>query len=88
MHTATMEEVQSHLPELLDKLTPGDEVVITRGGRPVARLTSEAPTTSRGRQMAAALERIATSPAGGLPADPQAWQLEARQDRELPGRGE
>ncbi|MEO2092335.1 MAG: type II toxin-antitoxin system Phd/YefM family antitoxin [Gemmataceae bacterium] len=87
MHTATMEEVQSHLPELLDKLTAGDEVVITRGGKPVARLTSEARTTDSGRRMAAALERVAIG-SSGLPADPQAWQLEVRQDRELPGRGE
>ena len=43
MHTATMEEVQSHLPELLDKLTPGGEVFITRGGKPVARLVAELP---------------------------------------------
>jgi antitoxin (DNA-binding transcriptional repressor) of toxin-antitoxin stability system len=39
MHTATMEEVQSHLPELLDRLAPGDEVVITRDGQPVAVVT-------------------------------------------------
>ena len=43
MPTATIEEVQSHLPELLDKLTAGEEVVITRGGKPVARLTPELP---------------------------------------------
>jgi len=43
MSTATMEEVQSHLPELLDALTAGDAVVITRGGKPVARLTPEVP---------------------------------------------
>ena len=43
MSTATMEEVQSHLPELLDKLVPGDAVVITRDGKPVARLTPEWP---------------------------------------------
>ncbi len=47
MHTATMEEVQSHLPELLDKLTPGEDVVITRDGKPVARLTPEVPPTPR-----------------------------------------
>jgi antitoxin (DNA-binding transcriptional repressor) of toxin-antitoxin stability system len=88
MHTATMEEVQSHLPELLDKLTPGDEVVITRGGKPVARLTPEARTTDSGQRMAAALERVAIGSGCGLPADPQAWQIEVRQDRELPGRGE
>lgn len=45
MHTATVEEVQSHLPELLDQLAPGDEVVITRDGQPVAVVTKP-PRTS------------------------------------------
>ena len=39
MPTATMEEVQAHLPELLDALTPGEDVLITRDGRPVAVVT-------------------------------------------------
>ena len=43
MSTATMEEVQSHLPELFDGLAAGDAVVITRDGKPVARLTPELP---------------------------------------------
>jgi prevent-host-death family protein len=55
MHAVTIEEAQSHLPELLDKLAPGDEVVITRDGKPVARLTPELPVgvpiPGRGRGM-------------------------------------
>ncbi len=47
MSTATMEEVQSHLPELLDGLAAGDAVVITRDGKPVARLTPELPLPPR-----------------------------------------
>ena len=38
MQTATLEEVQSHLPELLARLTTGEEVVIIREGKPVGRL--------------------------------------------------
>ncbi len=38
MSTATIEEVQAHLPELIDHLVPGKELVITRNARPVARL--------------------------------------------------
>jgi prevent-host-death family protein len=41
--TVTLEDAQSQLSELLDKLAPGDEVVITRDGKPVARLTPELP---------------------------------------------
>ena len=31
MQTATMEDVQARLPQILDELAPGEEVVITRG---------------------------------------------------------
>ena len=39
MNTATIEDVQARLPQILDALAPGEEVVITREGKPVARLT-------------------------------------------------
>jgi prevent-host-death family protein len=34
----TLEEAQAHLAELITKLTPGEEYVITDKQRPVARL--------------------------------------------------
>ncbi len=37
--TATLEETQSQLLELLGLVQNGEEVLITNGGRPVARLT-------------------------------------------------
>ena len=43
MQTATIEDVQAHLPEILDKLAPGEEVIITRDGKPVAKLLPEFP---------------------------------------------
>lgn len=43
MSTATVEEVQSNLPELLDKVAAGDQIVIYRDGKPVACLTTELP---------------------------------------------
>ena len=36
--TLTIEEVQAKLPELIAKLSPGEEVVITQNDRPVAEL--------------------------------------------------
>ncbi len=39
MQTATIEDVQARLPQILDALAPGEEIVITRDGKPVARLT-------------------------------------------------
>jgi hypothetical protein len=36
--------------------------------------------------MAAALEQLALLPERTTPADPAAWQSQAREDRSLPGR--
>jgi antitoxin (DNA-binding transcriptional repressor) of toxin-antitoxin stability system len=38
MPTVTLEEAQTKLSELIDKLVPGEEVVITRNEQPVAEL--------------------------------------------------
>jgi antitoxin (DNA-binding transcriptional repressor) of toxin-antitoxin stability system len=39
MSTITIEEAQAKLPEIIDKLAPGEAVVITRDQLPVAQLT-------------------------------------------------
>jgi antitoxin (DNA-binding transcriptional repressor) of toxin-antitoxin stability system len=39
--TLALEEIKLTLPELLDSLTPGDEVIFTRNKQPVAKLVSE-----------------------------------------------
>lgn len=39
----TLQEAQAHLAELIDRLEPGEEVVITRDQRPVAKLVGERP---------------------------------------------
>ncbi len=36
--TLPLEEAQARLPELIEHLAPGDEIVITRKGQPVAKL--------------------------------------------------
>lgn len=41
MHTVTLEEAQKHLAEIIEKLTPGEEIVLTRDNSPVARLVGE-----------------------------------------------
>jgi antitoxin (DNA-binding transcriptional repressor) of toxin-antitoxin stability system len=38
LETVTLEEAQSNLPELIDRLQPGTEIVITRDDQPVAEL--------------------------------------------------
>ena len=54
MQTATVEEVQARLPELLHRVAEGEELVITRDGTPVGRLLPAAlpkgvPIPGRGK---------------------------------------
>jgi prevent-host-death family protein len=48
MTTVTIQQAQSTLSDIIRRLSPGDEVVITENDRPVARLvpTPETPTKS------------------------------------------
>jgi prevent-host-death family protein len=41
MTMITLEEAQAHLSEIIDRLQPGEPVVITRNDKPVARLLAE-----------------------------------------------
>jgi antitoxin (DNA-binding transcriptional repressor) of toxin-antitoxin stability system len=41
MTTIALEEAQAHLPEIIDRLQPGESLVITRNDQPVARLLAE-----------------------------------------------
>ena len=41
MMTITIEEAQARLPQLIDQLAPGEEVVISDGQRPVAKLVGQ-----------------------------------------------
>ena len=43
MTVVTIEEAQAQLPELIDKLKPGEEVVITRNGQALAKLVGWPP---------------------------------------------
>jgi antitoxin (DNA-binding transcriptional repressor) of toxin-antitoxin stability system len=39
MTTVTIQEAQAALPDLIDKLAPGEEMVITENSEPIAKLT-------------------------------------------------
>jgi prevent-host-death family protein len=41
--TITVEEAQARLKELIEKLAPGEEVVITENEQPVAKLVAAPP---------------------------------------------
>jgi antitoxin (DNA-binding transcriptional repressor) of toxin-antitoxin stability system len=38
MQTITVDEAQSHLADIIEKLAPGEEIVLTRGDQPVATI--------------------------------------------------
>jgi len=46
----TVEEAQTMLKELISKLAPGEEIVLTDNQRPVARLTATPETQRKPRQ--------------------------------------
>lgn len=48
--TISIQQAQSDLPTLIDQLSQGQEVVITRNGRPVAKLVGQAPHPSQPRR--------------------------------------
>lgn len=48
MATVTIQEAQAKLVDLIRKLQPGDEVVITENNQPVAKLVSERPKAKPG----------------------------------------
>ena len=48
MAIVTIQEAQAKLPDLIHKLVPGDEVVITENNQPVAKLVSEPPKQKPG----------------------------------------
>jgi prevent-host-death family protein len=47
MSTITLEDAQARLPKLIEQLRPGEEIVITRDQKPVARLVAAAKAPPR-----------------------------------------
>ncbi|MBV9122687.1 MAG: type II toxin-antitoxin system prevent-host-death family antitoxin [Planctomycetes bacterium] len=47
--TITVEEAQAKLKELIHRLAPGEEILITENQQPVAKLISEAPLPRKPR---------------------------------------
>jgi prevent-host-death family protein len=59
-------EAKTHLPQLLDAVEAGESVVITRNGRPAARLVPVAPGPSDRDAAIAALGAFGEAHRGGL----------------------
>lgn len=60
--TATVAEAKAHLSELIAAVEAGDEVVITRRGKPVAELVATARPTQRRIDLAWLRELTADMP--------------------------
>ena len=56
--TITVEEAQAHLAELISKLVPGEEIVITKGEQPVARLVGQQAIGRQPRQPGSARGKL------------------------------
>lgn len=56
--TVSIEEAQAHLAELVSKLVPGEEVVITRDEQPVAKLVGQRTTRRQPRQLGSAKGKL------------------------------
>jgi antitoxin (DNA-binding transcriptional repressor) of toxin-antitoxin stability system len=50
MQTMSVEQAEGHLAEIIDKLSPGEEIVLTRDDKPVATLRA-APPPQKLRQL-------------------------------------
>lgn len=48
-HTVSVEHAAAHLAELVDGLNPGDEIVLTSGDQPVAKIVPSASARRRRR---------------------------------------
>jgi antitoxin (DNA-binding transcriptional repressor) of toxin-antitoxin stability system len=47
MQTIPLEQAEGHLVEIVEKLSPGEEVVLTRDSKPVARIVATSPKSPR-----------------------------------------
>ena len=56
MSTITVEDAQARLPKLIDQLRPGEEIIITRDAKPVARLVGGAQLAEKPRRQLGTLK--------------------------------
>ena len=56
--TITVEEAQAHLKELIGNLAPGEELVITEGQRPVAKIVGQGTPVRNPRRAGSAKGKL------------------------------
>jgi antitoxin (DNA-binding transcriptional repressor) of toxin-antitoxin stability system len=63
MPSVTIEEAQSRLPDLIESLAPGEELVITKDQQPVAKLAKESvPAPPNKRRAGSAAGQVWMAP--------------------------
>jgi len=71
--TYNVYEAKTHLSQLIDRASAGEEIVIARAGRPVARLVALAGTAKHARKPGAWRGKVSVAPDfDQLPADIEA----------------
>lgn len=55
MSTVGAYEAKTHLPALLDRVAAGEQITVTKHGRPIARLVPVEPATAPSSETVAAL---------------------------------
>lgn len=58
MPTVTIEEAQAKLPEIIDKLAPGEELIILRDDQAVAKLVGQRRPTRKPRRPGSAKGKL------------------------------
>lgn len=58
IRSISVEEAQARLPNLIEELKPGEELVITRAAEPVARLTTLPCPTRQPRRPGSAIGKL------------------------------
>jgi antitoxin (DNA-binding transcriptional repressor) of toxin-antitoxin stability system len=58
MSTVTIEEAQANLPEIIDKLAPGEELIIMRNNQPIAKLVGQQHPARKPRQPGSAKGKL------------------------------
>ena len=74
MQTVTIQEAQSHLTEIIDRLSLGEEVVITRDARPVATIRALPPPSLRKQRQLGTLKGSVLYMAPDFDAIPEGFE--------------
>lgn len=74
MQTITIQEAQSHLAEIIDKLPPGGEIVITRDDKPVAAIRATSPAVPRKQRQLGTLKGSVLYMAPDFDAIPEGFE--------------